>query len=58
MTKNEIYEFIEEMESMGDSWTYEQAKDVYGNKTLDDAFASRRTAITHFNNIIGTVLNA
>lgn len=58
MTDNEIYEFIEEMESMGDDWTYEQVKDVYGDQSLDDALTARKTAVTHYNNIIGTVINA
>lgn len=58
MTDNEIYEFIEEMESMGDDWTYEQVKDVYGDQSLDDALTARKTVVTHYNNIIGTVINA
>ena len=34
MQKSEIAEFIESMEEIGDNWTEEQVKDVYGDMSL------------------------
>lgn len=58
MTKSELNEFIERMEVIGDIWSLEDAKRVYGNKTLEEALSERLSAIQIFGNIIGTVLNA
>ena len=57
MTKSEIYEFIEQMESFGDIWTAEQVADVYGDKTLDDALSTRKAEQQLFGNIIDTIVN-
>ena len=48
MNKKEINEFIEEMESIGDIWTEEQVKDVYGNKTLEEALLERKSEVDLF----------
>lgn len=57
MNKNEINSFIEEMEAIGDEWTPEQVEDVYGDSTLDEALADRKSALTTFFDIIGKVIN-
>ena len=57
MKKKDIDAFIEEMESIGDEWTPEQVKDVYGNSTLDDALADRKSSVGTFFDIIGKVIN-
>lgn len=58
MTNNEIHEFIERMEEIGDIWTVDQVKDVYGNSSLEAALADRKTAVGTFFNIIGKILNS
>ena len=57
MTKAEIATFIETMEEFGDNWTEEQVEDVYGNRTLEEALADRKSATAKFADIIGKVLN-
>lgn len=57
MTNKEIAIFIEEMESIGDEWTPEQVKDVYGEYTLDEALADRKASVGTLFDIIGKVLN-
>ena len=57
MKKKDIDAFIEEMESIGDEWTPEQVKDVYGNSTLDDALTDRKSSVGTFFDIIGKVIN-
>lgn len=57
MKKKEIEMFIEEMESIGDVWTPEQVEDVYGNYSLSEALADRKTALGTFFDIIGKVIN-
>ena len=37
MTTEEINTFIETMEEFGDHWTVERVKDVYGDKSLEEA---------------------
>ena len=52
MNKKEINEFIEEMQSIGDIWTKEQVKQVYGNKTLEEALSERKNDVgMHLTNI-------
>lgn len=57
MTTEEINTFIETMEEFGDVWTVERVKDVYGNKSLEEAINDRRAINAQFGSIIGTLLN-
>ena len=57
MKKNDIAVFIEEMEEIGDEWTPEQVEDVYGDSTLEEALADRKSSLDSFFNIIEKVLN-
>ena len=57
MKKSEIAEFIEEMEMIGDVWTPEQVKDVYGDSSLDEALADRKASIGTFFDNLGKVTN-
>ena len=57
MKKKDINAFIEEMEEIGDEWTPEQVEDVYGNSTLEEALADRKSSIGTFFDIIGKVIN-
>lgn len=57
MNKREIAEFIEEMETIGDVWTPEQAKDVYGDVSLDEALADRKASVGTFFDILGKAMN-
>ena len=49
--------FIEEMETTGDKWTLEQVEDVYGDCTLAEALADRKSSIGTFFDISGKVIN-
>lgn len=57
MTKREIKEFIEEMEAIGDEWTEEQVRSVYGSYTLEEALSDRKSSLNGFFGILGTILN-
>ena len=57
MNKKEIETFIEEMEMIGDEWTPEQVEDVYGNSSLEEALADRKSAVGTFFDILGKVIN-
>ena len=57
MTKREIEIFIEEMEAIGDEWTVEQVRRVYGSYTLEEALRARKSSLNGFFNIIGNILN-
>lgn len=57
MTKCEIEEFIEEMEAIGDEWTEEQVRSVYGSYTLEEALRDRKSSLNGFFGILGTILN-
>ena len=57
MTTEEINTFIETMEEFGDPWTVDQVKDVYGDKSLEDAKTDRKATISMFDLIIATVMN-
>ena len=57
MTKAEINTFIEEMEMIGDHWTPEQVEDVYGDSTLEEALADRKSSVNTLFDIIGKVIN-
>lgn len=57
MNKRDIDAFIEEMEEIGDEWTPEQVQDVYGDSTLEEALADRKSSVGTFFDIIGKVIN-
>ena len=57
MTTEEINTFIETMEEFGDVWTIECVKDVYGDKSLEEAINDRKAILAQFGSIIGTLLN-
>lgn len=57
MKKNDIDAFIEEMEEIGDVWTPEQVEDVYGDSTLEEALADRKSSMGTFFDIIAKVIN-
>lgn len=57
MTTEEINTFIETMEEFGDVWTIERVKDVYGDKSLEEAINDRKAILSQFGSIIGTLLN-
>lgn len=57
MTKTEINTFIETMEEFGDIWTADQVEKVYGNNTLDEAIADRRSSHEKMADLIGKVIN-
>lgn len=57
MKKNDINAFIEEMEEIGDVWTPEEVEDVYGNSSLEEALADRKSSMGMFFDIIGKVIN-
>ena len=47
MNKQEINEFIEKMEEVGDVWTEEQVNDVYGDSSFEEALADRQWMCPH-----------
>lgn len=57
MTQQDICEFIEKMEEIGDVWETDDVIRVYGNQSLAEALENRMGDISTFANIIGTVLN-
>ena len=57
MKKKDVAAFIEEMESIGDEWTPGQVEDVYGDSSLDEALADRKTSLGIFFDNIGKVIN-
>lgn len=57
MKKKDIDTFIEEMESIGDEWTPEQVENVYGDSTLKEALADRKSSVGTFFDIIRKVIN-
>ena len=58
MKKKDVAVFIEEMEAIGDDWTPEQVEDVYGDSTLEEALADRKSALGTFFDIVGKVINS
>ena len=57
MTENEINTFIETLEEIGDVWTPEQVKEVYGDYTLDAAIAERKSECSKLMDILGKAIN-
>lgn len=58
MNREDIDLFIEEMEYIGDKWTPEQVEDVYGDSSLEEALADRKSEVNTLFNIIGKVINS
>ncbi len=57
MNKLEINEFMEQMEEIGDVWTVDQVKDVYGDYSLEDALSERRIQVGMLFENIGRLIN-
>ena len=57
MNKQEINEFIEKMEEVGDVWTEEQVNDVYGDSSFEEALADRQSSLDHMSDIISKVID-
>jgi hypothetical protein len=58
MTRQEISTFIEKMAELGDTnWTPESVSEAYGDFSLAEALADRKSIIDDFGNIIAAVLN-
>ena len=57
MNRQEINEFIEKMEEVGDVWTEEQVNDVYGDSSFEDALADRQSGLDHMSDIISKAIN-
>ena len=57
MNKQEIQEFINRMEEIGDVWKKADVKRVYGDKSLADALKDRMGIINSFGHIIERILN-
>lgn len=57
MTKQEIQDFIDKMEEIGDIWEADDVERVYGSMTLEAALKDRRSSVGTFFDIIGKVLN-
>lgn len=57
MTKIEINTFIEQMAEFGDVWTPEEVKNVYGDRTLEDAIADREAIHIYWRNINDVIIN-
>lgn len=57
MNKQEIQEFIDSMEEIGDVWEETDVERVYGSMSLKDALQDRRSSLGTFFDIIGKVIN-
>ena len=56
MTETEIQMFIETMEELGDDWTPDQVKEVYGDYTYEAAINERKQEwVMHQNNLAALV---
>lgn len=58
MNKRDVEEFIEQMEEIGDVWQVEDVERVYGEYTLEEALADRKSSISIWGNIMSKVLNS
>ena len=56
MKKEEIKEFIEHMELLGDRWTEIQVEDVYGSNTLEEALNDRKVHLNEFMKILAGII--
>jgi hypothetical protein len=57
MTKQEIQEFIDTMEEIGDVWEADDVERVYGSMSLEDALKDRQSSVSAFFDIVAKVLN-
>ena len=57
MNKQEINEFIEKMEEVGDVQTEEQVNNVYGDSSFEEALADRQSSLDHMSDIISKVID-
>ena len=57
MNRQEIDEFIEKMEEIGDEWDPEDVERVYGDDSLQDALDDRMGDMMQLGNVLGTVYN-
>lgn len=57
MNMNEIETFIEEMDAVGDTWTPDQVKDVYGEYSLEEALADRKSSLGMLFDVLGKIVN-
>ena len=57
MNNRDIEEFIEEMHAIGDDWTPDQVKNVYGDFSLSEALADRKASLGIFFDILEKTLN-
>lgn len=57
MTDLELNDFIERMGELGDEWEKEDAKRVYGDRTLAEALNDRMSTFQKFTKIIDAVIN-
>ncbi len=57
MNKSDMNCFIEEMAAIGDYWTEEEVKDVYGRRSLEDALNERKSVVdTYLQGIASLIL--
>ncbi|WP_026523284.1 hypothetical protein [Butyrivibrio sp. MB2005] len=54
MNREEIDQFIEKMEEIGDVWEAEDVERVYGNDSLEDALDSRTSEVNLYLNTLGS----
>lgn len=57
MATEEINTFIETMKELGDIWTVNQVKDVFGDNSLEDAINDRKVSHAQLGSLIGIILN-
>ena len=56
MNKKEIAEFIERTGEFGDEWTPEQVEDIYGDRSLEEAWSDRKSLWEqHVGNVMSLV---
>lgn len=57
MTDDEIEEFIEEMDHIGDHWEADDVRRVYGEMTKEEALESRNRDMQFFFDAIDILIN-
>ena len=55
MTDKEIHRFVEEMAEIGDFWTVEQVKRVFGSLPLKEALSKRKEEVSLYLDILTKV---
>ena len=56
MNQKDAQLFIDEMKSIGDDWTIDQAMDIYGHTSLAVALSDRKSSINMLSNILDKVI--